>query len=285
MPTIDSSIVATGGAVLLNIATSAGVDPVSGTITLNRYTGSLTNTPVQLYQGPITPVYIDAGDGLPNYLNFATTYYYSVIDAGGTATTGAIVPSAEVTVYNNYLDELLFRLFSAGISALAVPPAFSRIRVLQAMPLTLSSELIPFIVMNLDLEQQEFIQIGQSIDTSFTNTFIQPVILRRRYSLSTLTFNARERDFYKDATIAVLYSMLPALSEIGSDININFQAAQSQVTSNAAMPGFYEAHIMLDFEGTFNIITTTNFGLISTINPIVSGSTVSGVIQFIGFGV
>src|SRR5579863_1266236 len=184
-PTIETSVVPTGGTIVLDITlgvTNPPQDQYNTNITIQRYTGSLTATPVTIYSGEYTPIFFDDGEMLPAYLDFATNYYYAITDPTGTTTTPAIVPSPSLLVYSNYLDKLMFRLFSAGMSALAVPAQYNAIRVLQALPLTMGSDatVFPFVVMNLDLEQQEHLQIGEDIDASFTNLNIIPMIIMKR---------------------------------------------------------------------------------------------------------
>jgi len=260
MPSIQSTVSATGGVIILTIGLSTGLDPNNSNITIERYTDSLSNPPVTIYIGPYGPVYIDLGDSLPSYLDVSTPYFYTVTDTMGSATTTAIVPSSTLEVFSNYLDKVLFRLFSAGFTSLALPQGFNKIRVLQAMPLTMGSDgtIFPFVVMNLDLEQQEDIQIGQAINTMTSEVNTIPLIVYRRYSIHILSQAARERDFYKDAGISIIYNILPVLNSIGNAVSIDFQAAQSQASEGIKMPGFYEAVIMLDITGQFNVASLNN---------------------------
>ena len=274
MPAITSFISPTGGIVVLNIVPSSGVDPKTGVVALLRYANSLLSTPAVLVSGAPGPlVFIDDGEGLPNYLDFNTNYYYTVIDAGGAATTDAIKPASQLQVFTSYLDRLIFRSYSAGMSALAIPQGLNAIRVLEQMPLSMGSTgtYFPFVVMNLDLEQQEAVQIGQDVQFSETNIDIVPMIVFRRYSLSILSHNAQERNFYKDASIAVLRGLMQTLASIGGNITSSFQAAQSQEPTGPMMPGFYEADVMFDMEGQFNVSIYTNYPLIETIAPVISG--------------
>jgi hypothetical protein len=159
------------------------------------------------------------------------------------------------------------------MSALAIPQGLNAIRVLEQMPLSMGSTgtYFPFVVMNLDLEQQEAVQIGQDVQFSETNIDIVPMIVFRRYSLSILSHNAQERNFYKDASIAVLRGLMQTLASIGGNITSSFQAAQSQEPTGPMMPGFYEADVMFDMEGQFNVSIYTNYPLIETIAPVISG--------------
>lgn len=282
-PTITATVGATGGVVVLNILLSAGLDQNSANITIQRYTGSLSNPPTTILNNSLyTPVFIDDGEALPAYLDFNTQYWYSITDSVGTATIGPISPGAQLVIFSSYLDKLLFRLFSAGVSALAVPQGFNKIRVLESLPLTMGSEatLFPFVVMNLDLEQQEYTQIGEDVDASETNIDVIPLIVFRRYSVCILSHNAKERDFYKDACMGVLYTaMRSVLADIGSDLTYSFQATNSQVSDDQKAPGFYECTIMVNLSGMFNLSVHTNYPLIEFIAPVITSTTatISGV--------
>ena len=277
----------TGGCVVLDIELGSPtlmLAPVIYTtpITIKRYTGSLSSTPVTIYNNlPYTPTYIDAGDNLPNYLDFGTSYWYSVTDPTGTTVVGPIVPAPQLAVFSNYLDGLLLRLFSAGVSAIAVPPGFNAIRVLQAMPLTPASDAteFPFIVMNLDLEQQEELQIGEDVLFSLNNINILPLIITRRYSINILSHNAQERDFYKDSVLGVCYTMMIALNQAGQGFTYSIQASNTQAGDGLNMPGFYASIIMLEFTGQFNMTITTTIPPISQIDVDVTAytGTVSGI--------
>jgi hypothetical protein len=267
----------TGGAVSLIIKLDPSLNPYSAAMTIQRYTGSLSNTPVTIYSGVATLIYIDAGDSLPAYLDFTTPYWYAVTDPSGTVVVGPITPTAQLIVWSNYLDKLLFRLFSAGMSALAVPEGFAKIRVLENMPLTMGSEAtdFPFVVMNLDLEQQEEIQIGEAVvNPGLVNLQVIPYIVHRVYSMSVLSLNAKERDFYKDACLSAWLTMQSVLDLIGQNLTMNWQATNTQSAGEGLkIPGFYEAAIMLDLTGQFNVSLQTNYPIISSVAGTVSGYT------------
>src|SRR5579863_10165040 len=260
----------TGGAISLIIALDPSLNPYTTAMTIKRYAGSLSATPITIYNENMAALmYVDAGDGLPSYLDFATPYWYTITDPSGTVTVGPVTPSAQLMVFSNYLDKLLFRLFSAGMSALAVPEGFNKIRVLENMPLTMASEAttFPFVVMNLDLEQQQEIQIGESVvNPGFTNLQVMPIIVHRVYSMSILSLNARERDFYKDACLSAWFTMRPVLTLIGQDLTLDWQATNTQTAGeDLKIPGFYESAIMLDMSCQFNVSLTTNYPIISSI--------------------
>ena len=275
-PSISSFVSPTGGVIVLKIIPSTGVDLVNTPASLIRHEGSLVGSGVPIFSGaPLPLVYIDDGEKLPKYLDFGTTYFYTYTDPGGTVTTPGIVPSSQLQIFGGYLDKLIFRLFSAGMSSLAVPKGFNQIRVLESMPLSMGSAgtYFPFVVMNLDLEQQEAMQIGQNVEFYENNVNIMPLLVFRRYSLSILSHNAYERNFYKDAAIIVLQTMMFALHAIGQNVEFSFEATQNQVSDGVESPGFYEAVIMLDFTGQFNISFYTNYPIIESITPVITSST------------
>lgn len=282
MPGIQATISPTGGAILLDITLSEGLDPNTSNITLTRYAGSLSSTPVILINnGLYTPVYLDVGDYSPNYLDFSTSYYYVVQDSKGSAVVGPTIPATQLVIYDTYLDKTIFRLFAAGINSVSIPQGWRKIHVEQAMPLTWATEpVFPFIVMNLDLEQQEYTQIGENVNFSLTNITTIPLIVYRRYSLSILSQDSAERDFYKDSCKVVLYSMMAVLRKIGFDVTYDFQAANSQATDDNKIPGFYECQIMLDITGPTNIVYETNYGIIESVVATVSAVTSGSVVVF-----
>ena len=231
-------------------------------------------------------VFFDDGVAQPSYLDFTTTFFYAVTDPTGTTTTPSITPSPQLVVFSDYLDKLMFRMFSAGMSALAVPANFNAIRVLQALPLTMGSEAtkFPFVVMNLDLEQQEHLQIGEDVDFSFTNLNIIPMIVMKRYSINILSHNAQERDFYKDSTIGVIITMMQSLTQIGQDFSYKWQASNTQESDGIFPGGFYASIIMLEMTGQFNVSMNTNYPIIEHIAPDISELTsnvvvVSGIVN------
>lgn len=268
-PVAHIKVVPTGGTIVLNITLSTGLDVNATNITIvrNNITASTSTT---IYTGVYTPVFLDDGEKLPNYLDFATTYSYTVTDPGGTVVTRELIPAAQLVVTQSYLDKLLFRLFSAGINALVIPANLlpptgrTKIRVLQAMPSN-GSDILPLVVMNLDLEQQEAIQIGHDVNSSWTNLWTIPSVVFRRYSISVLTETSEERDYYKDACVGILYTMMQGLIEIGQDLSYKYQVAQSQVAEGDKSPGFFEAEVMLDIQGIFNVSVRTDYPVTETI--------------------
>ena len=93
-----------------------------------------------------------------------------------------------------------------------------------------------------------------------------------------LSTNPFERDCLLDAILAIFHaSLLSVFSAIGGNISHDFQASSGQTVNEfeGKLPGFYYADIMLMFDGVFNTIITTNYGLIETID--FTGYTPDGV--------
>lgn len=278
-PTVQTQIAPTGGIIILNIIPSIGVDSTTANVTIQRYTNSAP-TPVTIYDGLYSLIFIDDGELLPSYLDPQYTYYYIVTDSGGSTTTSGIVPLVELTVTPSWFDKILFRMFKAGIDALMPPNQFKKADVLQALPLTWGSEHLPMVVMNLDLQQQEYVQIGRDVYSSETNTQTITTVMLRRYSISILSQDAQERDYYKDVCIGIAYSIMPSFIGIGQDLSYDIQVSQTQVTQSEFNLGFYVAEVMLNMSGMFNLSVTTNYPIIQSISTIVSG-TVSGQTNYV----
>lgn len=277
-PNIIPTVAATGGVIALDITLSTGLSVVTTPIALYR-TNQNTSSSTLIYSGLATPVYIDIGDSLPNYLDFATPYSYTIIDTSGSFTTSGIVPSNYLNIFSTYLDKLFLRMFSAGIAGIVPPQGYKKVNVLQSMPLAMGSvgTLFPFVVMNLDLQQQDYLQIGQAItDDEMVNLDVKSLIMFRRYSVNMCSLNAQERDFYKDVILSIFYgSIVPILNRIGEVTEIHAQAAQSQVSDDNLQPGFYVSTIMVEVEGIFNLSVDNNFPIIEGINPVITSTVAS----------
>lgn len=263
-PSVTPQVIPTGGAISLSISGA-----VSGAATLSRAVsgGSFT----QIYSGGITPFYLDVGDGLPAPLDQTKFYQYQYTDGGGTTTTAFIQPVATLNINREPFTAILIRLLQAGVSALTIPNGIKAAQVMHAMPL-MGLPPLPFVVVNLDLMQQDAIPIGQSLplvdsDTQQTITGF----VSRTYRISVLAENSQTRDFYRDniaGMLNVIYG--PVLQPLGVDVTHRFQITSGQVADDrkAQMPGFYYADIMLDFIGTLDVVMSASslYGLIERID-------------------
>lgn len=293
MPSLIAQVIPTGGAVALTLTTAT-----SGVITLSRATsgfpaGSGLSAFSTLYSGapfanelmpdgkPFATPYFDTGDLLPAPLNPSQLYVYQLIDVNGSVQTPPILPAVELTIQPDPLTQILIRLLQAGINSLA-PSSFNisggKIpQVLYDMPLA-GFPPMPFVTVNLDLLQQEQIPIGQSVQkTNSAGNWVITGFAKFAYRISVLANSSPERDFYRDAVVAIFRSILASVFQpLGRDITHRYQIANGQVVKEKQleMPGFYYADVMLEFSGTFNTLITINYGIINTI--IFTGTTPDG---------
>lgn len=267
---IIGSPVPTGGAVTLAL-TFADDNP----ITLERAVSGIAGLGpwVTLYTGEPTPVYIDPGEKLPTLANLdpAAAYVWRVTDASGSVMTAAIQPVAGLNVEQELLTNLVIRLMQAGMR-IVVPPAgiTAPLNVLQAMPVA-GVPPMPFVVVNPDLIQQAEVPIGQDVQNYDNDTGIwtQTTFVRRVFRVSITASNAPDREWYRDAAIAVWRSLTGSVfSKIGLDIRHRFQANSGQIAadSKGMTPGFYYSDVLLVIEGTMNLSMATFYGIIERID-------------------
>lgn len=265
-PSVYTSIVPTGGAVALEI-----YGAVSGVATLSRAVSGSTFT--QIYSGvPLTSgFYLDTGDGLPGPLDPSLYYQYQYTDDSGTTTTEFIQPAISLAVQQEPITAILIRLLQAGLSALTLPNGIKPAQVTNAMPLG-GSIPMPLVVINLDLAQQGAVPIGQSNPPPEwnTSTTIITGFTKRIYRVSVIAQDASTRDFYRDNLIGIFQALYKTvLQPLGIDVTHRWQAASGQIANDkiAMSPGFYYADIMMEFEGTLDVIISpqNGYGLIARI--------------------
>jgi hypothetical protein len=269
MPRISGTVVPTGGAITLSIDTAP-----SGTVTLERAVSGSSGLGAFtiLYSADVTDplrLYLDTGDGLPEPLDPTQLYVYQLTDVDGTVQTPAIQPVAALTLLPSPLTEILIRLLQAGINSMVPNPAgVRRAKVLSSMPLG-GLPPMPFVTVNLDLEQQDQIPIGQDVaNYNAKNEWVMTGFAKRIWRVSVLADSVVERDFYKNAVIGIFNAVLPStFAQIGLDVTHRYQASTGQVSNEPAqnLPGFWFAEIMIELTGTMNLIITGSYGVISTI--------------------
>ena len=262
---ITYKLVPTGGAISLTINASGTAmtfsRAVSGVSGIGAYT--------QLYSGAPIPLYIDAGDLLPAPLVSGATYVYKLVDANGTTQTSGINPYAQLNIEQEPLLALMIRLLQAAFNNLVPPAGVTPCQVLQCMPLA-GIPPMPFVTVNLDLFQQGEIPIGQNVQNydNQNSTWTITGFAKRIFRISVLATNTADRDYYRDATVAMLESIINSVFlPLGLDIRHSYQAASGQVAKSTEQmnPGFYYCDVMLTVEGTFNISIVTTYGQISVI--------------------
>ena len=264
-PSITAEVLPSGGVVALTLYSLAQ----TGTWTLTRAISGTSLPATTVYSGPpLSPAatpgqtvsWVDAGDGTALPLDPTKTYTWTFTTASGSITTSVVSPACTITIQPDQITDLITRVMKAGVSSLYIPAGFqNKPSVIHAMPLN-GQPSLPLITINEDLLQQENIGIGDSVNTSLTNNYVDSAMVKRRFSVTVLAMSVEERKFYRDAVISIFRTMAgPALERLGSDIKHSFQAADSQVTDRDQSPGFYYSTIMLDVSGMFNVGVTTSF--------------------------
>jgi hypothetical protein len=268
--TITPSVVPTGGAIILDFMLDSRLSAESP-MTLSRAvsTDGVLSAFTQLYTGNAVALFIDVGDGLPKPLGAGTAYVYEVTDASGsTVRTDPVLPTGAILIEPDGMTALLIRLLQAGVTNMTLLPGIAPANVSNAMPIT-GFPILPFVVVNLDLIQQENVPIGQNTEQpDGNNVWTVASYAKRIWRVSVLARTAAERDFYRDGLIAIFQSLLGSVfSALGSNMSHRFQAASGQTSDEyqGKSPGFYFADIMMEVLGVFNTSIETSFGLIETI--------------------
>ncbi len=255
MPTVTAVVPPVGGAVFLSITASS-------TITIVR-TPQSTGVPVQIYSGPPVTYYIDQGEGYSTNVEYLPndTYVYTVTDSSGSATTPSLTTTSSILINPDQITNVIIKLIKAGINNLILTqPGWIKPRVFHALP-TSGTPQLPFIVVTFDLLQQNAVPVGQMNMPEYNNTIDISVLVDRRYTVTTYTTTVDEREFYRDALIAIFESSLfTPLQQLGQDVSHSFQAVSIQETEPP--PGFYVSDMMWMMTGAYSIILTTNYGLI-----------------------
>jgi hypothetical protein len=279
MPTLNAFLVPTGGAVRLELTTA-----VSGAISLGRAVSGVSGlgpfttlySGVPLRNDGLTAFYVDVGDFAPAPLDPTLQYVYQLQDVNGVALTPPTQPVAGVNIEQDELTWIMFRLLKAGLSNLSLPAGIQPIKdVVQAMPLG-DLPPTPIVVANPEMIQQADQQIGADTEVvASDNTFTRSELARRVFRVSVISQNAVERDFYRDAIIAIFKVALTyVLQPLGNDVRHSWQAESYQVSDEqkSFVPGFYGCDLLLEITGIYNIAITTTYGLIQTITTTASGS-------------
>jgi hypothetical protein len=278
LPQLNASVVPCGGIVVLNYYNDPESPPV-GPWALTRVASGSTDPAVTLYAGAPVVLTIDSGYPTNIPLNPATTYVYTLTDPSGSVSV-SVQPASTVTIQTDDLTTLLIRMLQAGIAGITLPdPAWIRPKILHAMPLT-GRPALPIITLADQLLQQQFVPLGENVNTDYTlNQYYINDIIMRHYRITILTTTVLERQFYRDTVIGLFKSVMgPLLEQIGQNVTHRYQAASSQVVGEVNNPGFYFCDINLELTGVFNILVTTNYGVIAIIDPEITALTDSLVI-------
>lgn len=282
---ISGELIPTGGGITLAIVSSGA------TITLGRSStgsGVAGNPYTTIYSGPPTPVYIDVGDGLPTPLVSGTTYAYSLTDDTGTTYSTGFTPVPFLNIESPDIEQVVFRLFQAGISNIMPGTIASRVppsQVMQAMPLQ-GTPALPLIVTNFSHYRQEEVPIGQAVEDPNNDgswciyNFVEITIFT-----SVLASNIGDRNFYARVVPAVMLAVIKsALAPIGYDISHKFMVANGQVADDpkGLGAGFYYSDCTVMIKGTMTItVTPPGLGTIDRIEftaEVGGGATVDVVV-------
>ena len=277
--TLAYTVSATGGAVILEPSSLADF----GTWVLTRYvydspwspdfyttlgpdtlvSGTVLATGVS-GQSPLQ-VYFDLGDGTNAPLDSSQLYAYTFTTSNGTIQTPPLSPACSILIEQDHVSSILYRALQSGVAALALPASFrNKPQVIHAMPLAgAGMPVLPSISFNETLVQSTDYRIGEDVDTDSTiNQFQVATQALRHFTVFVMAANVQEREFYKDAVIAIFSSMLPILNKIGVNVTHRFQASTGQLTGRSNEPGYYFAEILLEFIGLYTVGITTSYGMI-----------------------
>lgn len=276
-PALSYTVSPTGGIILLEPRSADDF----GNWVLTRYL-SVSGSPVSgvvLVQGAAgqspTQVFIDLGDGTNLPLDPNSLYLYEFANSIGSVQTPALSPACSIQLEPDETNQILYRGLQSGIAALKLPATFNNAaRVFHAMPLAGAGiPPLPAIFFNETFLQQQDIPIGQNVDSdSISNEFQTASQSVRHFTVFVMASNVTEREYYKDAVIAIFTSLLgPILEKIGVNISHRFQVSSSQIIDRSAEPGFYFSEILLEFCGLYSVGITTSYGIIEHIEVIYGG--------------
>lgn len=267
-PALAYMVAPTGGIITLEPSSAADFS----TWTLTRYF-SVSGVNVSgsvLVQGaagqPSTQVVIDIGDGTNMPLDSTQLYVYELNTGLGSVQTPPLSPACSLVLEQDQVSAILYRGLQAGIEALVLPAAFrNRPQVIHQMPLAGTGlPTLPAIAFNESLLQPQTFRIGEDVDTDYQHNSWQIAVQAvRHYTIFVLTNNVKEREYYKDAVVAIFDGLLPVLNKIGNNITHRFQVSTSQITGRANEPGFYFAEIMLEYVGLYSVGINTSYGVVS----------------------
>lgn len=269
MPQITTSVLPTGGAIALDILTSASgawslARATSGAAGLSAWTTIASG--FNYYTGH--EVVMDVGDGLASPLLPTSQYVYLFTDPSGQAQTGPLMPVAAVDLQQDEMTRIIIRVLQGMFNALVLPAGINKPNVTHAMPLV-GFPVMPFVVCYPELVQQNEVPVGVDVaQPDENNLWENHEIVHRVYRVTVYSNNAVEREYLRDAVIACFRSALAFfLNLIGHDLRQRWQAASYQqgAEQKGLLPGFYGCDIMLEFSGVFPISFTTSYGLIKEI--------------------
>jgi len=259
---VTPQIVPTGGAILLSLSNTGSSGVASGIALSRTDNGGTSWTP--LYSGLLPDTYLDVGDGLATNLSTTGVYQYMISDVATpsvSALSASVTPSSQLTLIPDLTSETFRRLLQGAIQALVPPSGYKTPQLLFVMPLDATPQL-PFMVLNLDLAQQEEVPIGLGIakenfamEQLAADAGVASAVWNvsgtqmRRYSLHIFSRNYLERDYWQDAMVGVLYGLQGILATANLNLTFSYQITQGAVSADEAQPGFYYAQVEIDTKG------------------------------------
>jgi hypothetical protein len=271
-PTVYAAVVPTGGAISLSMPAYKNAFPaLNATMTIARATVPVAPASIQwttIYQGVPTPLFVDPGEVSNDALSGAQQYIYQVTDATGTTTTPPLSPTSSLTMYADGMTNLFIRLLRGAVKNMVLPPGIPASEVYNAMPVRGAGPL-PFIFVNLDLVQQRYEGLGRSVQNpNNENEDIQPVYARWTWRVSVFGADAKSRDFYRDAVIAIWNSLQKTVfTNMGNAMEYSFQAASYQLSEEmrGLAPSMFGADVLCMMTGQFNAVLLTAYDFIETV--------------------
>ena len=279
MVSVTGVVAPTGGVVILTVSGISG-----GPLVYSRSFGSGAYSVIGTVPNPRSSfdIFVDPGELLQGPLpTDQGTYNYMVTDSVSTAYASGLVPYTSLSVSPDFATVLVERSLEAGIDGLVLPPGYQRPKVLHEMPKT-GTQAIPYILVNQITMQQSRTQIGQDVPT----TLVGPggiqnqtlaITANRTWRLEVFVRTSAEREYYRDAVLAIFASMLASTFQpLGWDMKHSFMVHADQLVGKDMNPGFYFADILYTIEGAYNVGLQASYGLIETIDTTIPGYPGSG---------
>lgn len=256
-----------GGAIRLDMP--GYLAPPSGvsSVTISRAVSGISAY-LQLYSGAPLPVWFDPGDGLPAPLSAASGYTYRIVDQRGTTDTPFIVPAMAIATQPDQMTEMLIRMLQCGVSNTVLGPGITAPNQVSSQMPQGGWNALPFIVVNLDLQEQSDTPLGQDVQQTFVeNVWNITVHAKRLWRVSVFGRSAKERDFWRDTVLAIWQSMLPTVFlQIGMDVRHKFLVTAGTDADEwmGHVPGFYWADLALSVDGIFPVAIMAPYGTIAS---------------------
>lgn len=274
MPYASGYIIPSGGVVVLSVSGIAQ----GGLLTYSRSFGSGAYSLIASgYPTSSMDTFVDYGEGLQGPLpSNMGAYNYMIQDVSGTAYVTGLTPYTSLSVTPDYATVLVERCLEAGIDGITLPPGFQRPTVTHEMPKA-GFQKLPFVLVNQVTMQQTRTQIGQDFPSTqlFGTKQSQTlaVIARRSWRVEIFTRTVTERDFYRDAVLAIFTSMLGSVFQaLQLDTSHSFMVHQDQRADKDMDPGFYFADILFNVEGSYNVNLTPEYSGVMEIPVSVGGA-------------